>query len=499
MHNSSLRELSTLLRQKKISSHELTQFFLERTKKHNESLNACITLDDTALNSAKRLDQLRATMPSDQLPDLAGIPIVHKDNMCTKDLKTTCGSKALDAFIPPYHATLVSNLEKAGMVTIGKANLDEFAMGGSNENSYYGPCFNPWNRSRVPGGSSGGSACVVAARMAPAATGSDTGGSIRQPASYCGITGIKPTYGLISRYGMIAFASSLDQAGPMAKSAEDCAMLLSHMASYDPYNDMTSCQVNDYDFTSELHQSIKPLKIGLPKEYFNHQLPKDMQKAMDDCLAVFKTLGVEFVEVSLPDVKHGVSAYYTIAPCEASSNLARFDGNIYGHRAQGHPADIDAFYTQNRSSSFGREVKRRILIGTYALSSGYYDDYYLKAQNIRNLIRHDFHVAFQSVDIILAPTTSSCAFKVGELVNDPVKMYQQDLFTIPVNLAELPSISFPIGFLDSMPIGMQAIGPKWSEKKLLNFVHKFQTMTDWHTLVPADFDHTRSQGESSHE
>lgn len=487
MHQKTIKELSELLQQKKISSVELTQLYLDRIAQFNPALNACVATADNALDQAQRIDELRAGSERESLSVLAGIPIIHKDNMCTKGLPTTCCSKALKDFIPPYDATLVSNLQHAGMITVAKANMDEFAMGGSNENSYFGACFNPWNKARVPGGSSGGSASSVAARLAPCATGSDTGGSIRQPAAYCGITGMKPSYGLVSRHGMVAFASSLDQAGPMAQTAEDCAMLLSHMASYDPDNDMTSVDQGAQDYTANLHKSVKSLRIGLPKEYFTDDLPKEMQQRMDECIKMFQTMGCEILEVSIPDVKHVVSAYYTIAPCEASSNLARFDGNVYGHRSQQQHSDIDSFYIQNRSEAFGREVKRRIMVGTYALSSGYYNDYYVKAQNIRNLIRHDFHEAFRQVDVILAPTTSSFAFNVGELINDPVRMYQQDLFTIPVNLAELPSLAFPIGFMQAMPIGMQAIGPRWSEMRLLNLVNQYQKITDWHARIPSGY------------
>ncbi|MEC8461511.1 MAG: Asp-tRNA(Asn)/Glu-tRNA(Gln) amidotransferase subunit GatA [Pseudomonadota bacterium] len=483
-----IKKTSELLAQKKISSEELTRFYMQRLAKHNPTINACISVVDN-IERAKSLDAMREKNSSGSLSPLHGIPIIHKDNLCTKDILTTCASKALSTFKPPYDATLVSNLNKAGMVIIGKANMDEFAMGGSNENSYFGPCLNPWNKGYVPGGSSGGSAAAVAARLAPAAIGSDTGGSIRQPASYCGITGMKPSYGLVSRYGMVAFASSLDQAGPMAQTAEDCAMLLDHMASYDPENDMTSLDANDYQFSQNLKEPIRSLKVGIPKEYFHGDHIPGMQTLMQHCIDEYVALGVEIVEVSLPDVSHCVSAYYTLAPCQASSNLSRYDGNIYGYRSQlNRQQDIDDFYIQNRSESLGREVKRRIMIGTYALSSGYYDDYYVKANKISNLIRHDFHEAFRHVDVILAPTAPSHAFKIGEMIDDPVKMYQQDIYTIPVNLAELPSISFPIGFYNNLPVGMQAIGPKLSDARLLNFAHKYQEITQWHKQIPTEFD-----------
>ncbi|MEC8063498.1 MAG: Asp-tRNA(Asn)/Glu-tRNA(Gln) amidotransferase subunit GatA [Pseudomonadota bacterium] len=486
MHNLSLAELSRQLKQKKISSVELTQLFLDRIHRFNPKINAFISVNDEfALTQAKKVDETRLHTP-EKLHFLSGIPIAHKDNLLTKGIKTTCSSKALVNFTPPYDATIVDNFKNAGMVMLGKVNLDEFAMGGSNENSYFGPCFNPWDTNRVPGGSSGGSAALLAARLSPAATGSDTGGSIRQPAAFCGITGIKPSYGVVSRYGMIAFASSLDQGGPMSKSAEDCAHLLSAMASFDPKHDMTSVQQPCYDYTKDLDKSLKSLRVGLPKEYFSGDLDPEIAQILQKAIDEYAKLGVTFIEVDLPDTKHCVPAYYTIAPCEASSNLARFDANLYGYRSS-NAADLEKMYAQSRSESFGREVKRRILIGTYALSSGYYDDYYIKSQNIRNLIRHDFHEAFKKVDVIFAPTTPSIAFKIGQLTSDPVQMYLQDAFTIPVNLAELPSIALPVGMLQGMPVGMQIIGPRFTESRLLNAAHQYQKRTDWHLQCPNDF------------
>ena len=487
MHKNSIRELSIMLEQKKVSAVELATHCLDRIEKYNPMLNAVVYYNkDNILQQAQQADQKRAEN-APGLSALTGIPILNKDIFCTVDQPTTCASKALKNYKSPFDASLITNLREAGIVMLGKCNMDEFAMGGANEYSVYGPCHNPWNIDYVPGGSSGGSSSAVAARLAPAATGTDTGGSIRQPAAFCGITGIKPSYGVVSRYGMIAFASSLDQAGPMAVSAEDCAILLSQMAKFDPTNDMTSVQQASYDYTSELEHSVKGLKIGLPKEYFSNMSNSDMSAAIEKAIEVYKSLGVEFVEISLPDVEHCISAYYTIAPCEASSNLARFDGNVYGYRCQ-RAENIEQMYARSRSDSFGDEVKRRIIMGTYALSSGYSNDYYAKAQNIRNLIRHDFDEAWQDVDLIMAPTTPSTAFKLNALNNNPLKMYQQDVYTIPVNLAELPALSMPIGFSKGLPLGLQLIGPKWHEKRLLNCAHQYQKITDWHLKVPENFD-----------
>jgi len=482
MHHKTIRQLSELLRKKEISSVELTDHFLDRVQRHNKAINAVTHLDEErSKEQAKIVDEKRANKES--LSQLAGIPLLHKDIFCTQYEPTTCSSKALKGYISPFNATIVNNCLNADMIMLGKCNMDEFAMGGSNENSVDGPVKNPWNHDYVPGGSSGGSAAAVSARLCPAATGTDTGGSIRQPAAFCGITGIKPSYGVISRYGMIAFASSLDQAGPMAATADDCAILLSHMASHDPTNDMTSVKQHCYDYTSDLEHKVHGLKIGLPKQYFTEFGDKKAEELMQNAIEEYKKLGVQFVEIDLPDVKHCISAYYTIAPCEASSNLARFDGNVYGHRCE-KSGDIESMYAKSRSDSFGKEVKRRIITGTYALSSGYSDDYYKKAQNIRNLIRHDFDEAWEKVDMVMAPTTPSTAFRLNELRGDPIKMYQQDVYTIPVNLAELPALSMPIGFVNGLPIGLQLIGKKWGEKAILNCAHQYQKITDWHQRIP---------------
>lgn len=482
MTNQSIAELTHALQSKKISAEELCQHYLERIEKYDSTLNSITHIAHAkSLSRAKEIDEARAN--GEPLHALAGIPLLVKENFCTKDMPTTCASHALDGYQSPFDATIIENCRQAGMVMLGKCNMDEFAMGGSNENSAYGAVKNPWKSTHVPGGSSGGSAAAVAARLAPGATGSDTGGSIRQPAAFCGITGIKPSYGVISRYGMIAFASSLDQAGPMAASAEDCAILLSTMASHDPGNDMTSVKQPDYDYQGALKNSIRGMKIGLPKQYFANFGDRAVENTMQTAIKELEKLGALCVEIDLPDVKHCISAYYTIAPCEASSNLARFDGNIYGHRCQ-DSVNIETMYARSRSQGFGDEVKRRIMIGTYALSSGYRNDYYNKAQNIRNLIRHDFDEAWHEVDIILAPTAPSTAFRLNQFQDDPTKMYQQDVYTIPVNLAELPALSMPIGFVNDLPVGLQIIGKKWDEKTILNCAHQYQLATNWHNMLP---------------
>lgn len=487
MHKESIRTLSEQLKSKKISSAELVAHYIERIEKYNAKLNAVTYVNkQQSIENAKRIDETRAKDP-DSLSNIAGIPLLNKDIFCTKDEPTTCASKSLEGYTSPFDATIIENCRNAGAVMLGKCNMDEFAMGGSNETSFYGAVKNPWDTKRVPGGSSGGSSSAIGARLAPIATGTDTGGSIRQPAAFCGITGIKPSYGVISRYGMIAFASSLDQAGPMAASAEDCAIMLSHMASHDPKHDMTSVKQASYDYTSELENNIAGTKIGLPKQYFNHSHSPEIEKLMEEAIKTYTQLGVEFVEIDLPDVQHCISAYYTIAPCEASSNLARFDGNIYGYRCE-KSKSIEQMYARSRSEGFGCEVKRRIIMGTYALTSGYSNDYYNKAQNIRNLIRHDFDEAWESVDMIMAPTTPSTAFKIGELCNNPIKMYQQDVYTIPVNLAELPALSMPVGFSKGLPFGIQLIGQKWQEGRILNCAHQYQKVSNWHTMMPKDFD-----------
>ncbi|HEX4045868.1 MAG TPA: Asp-tRNA(Asn)/Glu-tRNA(Gln) amidotransferase subunit GatA [Gammaproteobacteria bacterium] len=483
MHNKTIAELSHALQSKTISSVELTQLFLQRIKQFDKQLNSIITLtEETALQAAKTADGLRA---SGQAGPLTGIPLLHKDIFCTDGVKTSCGSKILDNFIAPYDATVVSKMKAAGMVLLGKTNMDEFAMGSSNETSYYGAVKNPWNTDYVPGGSSGGSAAAVAARFTPAATGTDTGGSIRQPAALCGITGLKPTYGRVSRYGMIAYASSLDQGGPMAKTVEDTALLLNAMAGFDPH-DSTSVDEPVPDYTRTLNDSIKGKRIGLPKEYFSEGLHPEVAKAVETAIKEYEKAGAIVQEISLPYTSLAVPAYYVIAPAECSSNLARYDGVRYGYRCQ-DPVDLSDLYKRSRSEGFGAEVKRRIMIGTYVLSTGYYDAYYLKAQKIRRLIRNDFVTAFKQVDVIACPTTPTAAFKFGEKTSDPISMYLSDIYTIAVNLAGLPGISIPIGFSQHMPIGMQFIGNLFSEATLLNMAHWYQTVTNWHQQMPEGF------------
>jgi aspartyl-tRNA(Asn)/glutamyl-tRNA(Gln) amidotransferase subunit A len=483
MHNKTLSELSQDLAAKKISSVELTQHFLDRIKRFNPTLNCFITVtEEHALRTAKKADEIRQ---KNQAVALTGIPIAHKDIFCTDGIKTTCGSKMLDNFIAPYDATVVSKLSEAGMILLGKTNMDEFAMGSSNENSYYGPVKNPWETAYVSGGSSGGSSAAVAARLAPAATGTDTGGSIRQPAALCGITGLKPTYGRASRYGMIAFASSLDQAGLFAQTAEDIALLMNYMAGFDE-KDSTSVNEAVPDYTATLKDSIQGIRIGLPKEYFSEGLNADVAQAIQTAIKEYEKLGAVIEEISLPNTALCVPVYYVIAPAECSSNLARYDGVRYGYRCQ-NPIDLHDLYERSRSEGFGTEVKRRIMIGTYALSAGYYDAYYLKAQKIRRLIRDDFVNAFKKVDVILSPTTPTPAFKIGEKSNDPLSMYLSDIYTIAVNLAGLPGISLPAGFVNQLPIGMQLIGNLFGESKLLNIAHHYQTVTQWHKQLPEGF------------
>lgn len=483
MYKSTVAELAAALAEGSVSSVELTRAYLDRIEQHASTLNCMISVtEEQALAAAEAADTQRR---QGQAGILTGVPIVHKDIFCTQGVKTSCGSRMLDNFIAPYDATVASKLNAAGTVMLGKANMDEFAMGSSNENSWYGAVKNPWDLERVPGGSSGGSAAVVAARLAPAATGTDTGGSIRQPAAFCGITGLKPTYGRVSRYGMIAFASSLDQGGPMAMTAEDCALLLNAMGGFDP-RDSTSIDQPMEDYTARLNDSLAGLKIGLPKEYFAEGLDDDVARAVDAGIKELQKLGAEFVEVSLPNQRLGVQSYYVIAPAEASSNLSRFDGVRFGHRCDA-PADLEDLYKRSRGEGFGSEVKRRIMIGTYALSAGYYDAYYRKAQQIRRLISDDFATAFNDVDLILGPTTPSVAFKLGQNSKDPVSMYLNDIYTITANLAGLPGISLPCGQASGMPIGMQLLAPAFQEAKLLNVGHQFQQATDWHTLAPTAF------------
>ncbi|HQR03633.1 MAG: Asp-tRNA(Asn)/Glu-tRNA(Gln) amidotransferase subunit GatA [Proteobacteria bacterium] len=485
LENASLKALSTALAAREVSAVELATLFLDRIERLNPSFNAFITLDrDKTLDQAARMDARRA---AGETGPLLGIPLAHKDIFCTEGWLTTCGSKMLSNFVSPYDATVVARLKAAGMVTLGKLNMDEFAMGSSNETSHFGPVRNPWDTNRVPGGSSGGSAAAVAARLAPVVTGTDTGGSIRQPASLCGLTGLKPTYGLCSRYGMIAFASSLDQAGPMAKSAEDCAWLLSAMAGFDE-RDSTSLAHPAEDYARDLDQPLAGLRIGLPREFFGPGMDDDVRVAVEAALAQYRALGATTVNISLPNSGLSVPAYYVIAPAEASSNLSRFDGVRYGHRAAEY-ADLVDMYSKTRAEGFGAEVKRRILIGTYVLSHGYYDAYYLKAQKIRRLIASDFTEAFKVCDLIASPASPSVAFRFGEKSADPVQMYLSDIYTISTNLAGLPGMSLPCGFGQAnlpnpMPVGLQLIGPWFGEAKMLNAAHQYQLATDWHTRAP---------------
>ncbi|MDO8315300.1 MAG: Asp-tRNA(Asn)/Glu-tRNA(Gln) amidotransferase subunit GatA [Rugosibacter sp.] len=489
MINASLKELSAALAQRKISAVELATLFLNRIERLNPALNAFITTDrEKTLAQAQRSDDARKVGAGDTVAfqskaPLSGIPLAHKDIFCTQGWRTTCGSKMLANFVSPYDAHVVERMATAGMVTLGKLNMDEFAMGSSNETSFFGAVKNPWDVSRVPGGSSGGSAAAIAARLAPAATGTDTGGSIRQPAALCGLTGIKPTYGVVSRYGMIAFASSLDQAGPMAKSAEDCALLLTAMAGFDT-RDSTSLERPAEDYSRDLNQPLTGLKIGLPKEFFGDGMDADVRSAVEAALDEYRKLGATTVEVSLPNSALSVPAYYVIAPAEASSNLSRFDGVRYGYRAPEY-TDLADMYAKTRAQGFGAEVKRRILIGTYVLSHGYYDAYYLQAQKIRRLIAADFSAAFEQCDVIMGPTSPSVAFAFGAKNADPVQMYLSDIYTISTNLAGLPGMSLPCGFgNNNMPVGLQIIGHWFDEAKMLNTAHQYQQVTDWHSRMP---------------
>ena len=478
--------LSNMLTNQQISSVEMTQEFLNRIRKFNPQINAYIALDEPkTLAQAKEADVIIA---KGEAQALTGIPIAQKDIFCAKGWKTTCGSKMLANFIAPYDAQVISQFDAAGVVNLGKTNMDEFAMGSSNETSYFGGVKNPWDLKRVPGGSSGGSAAAVSARLCAAATGTDTGGSIRQPASLCGLTGLKPTYGLVSRYGMIAFASSLDQAGPMAKSAEDCALMMNVMAGFDE-RDSTSLNRPKEDYTRGLKnmigiQPLKGLRIGLPKEYFADGLDLGVAKVVQDAIAEYQKLGASIVDISLPNTQLSIPVYYVLAPAEASSNLSRYDGVRYGHRAAQYDDLID-MYMKSRAEGFGSEVKRRILIGTYVLSAGYYDAYYLKAQQIRRLIAQDFTEAFKLCDVIMGPTAPSTAFKAGEKADDPVAMYLQDVYTIATNLAGLPGMSIPAGFSDGLPVGLQLMGNYFDEARMLDIAHAYQLVTDWHLTMPA--------------
>ena len=483
MIDSSLVELQAALAAKRVSSVELTRLHLERIRRLNGTLNAFITVDEeTSLAQAHRADEQRAR---GEAGPLAGIPVAHKDIFCTRDLRTTCGSRMLEQYASPYDAHVIDQFGRAGAVLLGKTNMDEFAMGSSNETSHFGPVRNPWDRRLVPGGSSGGSAAAVAARMAPAATGTDTGGSIRQPAALTGVCGLKPTYGLVSRYGMIAFASSLDQGGPLARSAADLALLMNVMAGHDR-RDSTSIERPREDYARELNLPLKGLRIGLPAEYFGAGVEPGVLKCVREAIAWFESQGARTLPVELPNTGLAVPVYYVIAPAEASSNLSRFDGVRYGHRAKDY-ADLTDMYCRTRAEGFGAEVKRRILIGTYVLSHGYYDAYYLKAQKVRRLIAKDFAEAFQRCDVIMGPTSPSTAFPLGAKTEDPVQMYLNDIFTIPAPLAGLPGLSIPCGFdAKGLPVGLQIMGNYFAEAKMLGMAHQYQRATDWHRRVPTE-------------
>ena len=483
MHTKTIAELSRALAAGEYSSEQLTHSYLQRIEQLAPALNCFITVTaEQALAQAREADARRAR---GEAGPLTGIPMAHKDIFCTEGIKTSCGSKMLDNFIAPYDASVVSRLKAAGMPILGKLNMDEFAMGSSNENSYYGPVKNPWNTHVVPGGSSGGSAAAVAARLTPVATGTDTGGSIRQPAALCGITGLKPTYGRVSRYGMIAFASSLDQGGPLTRSAADAALVLAAMAGFDE-RDSTSVDRAVPDYSASLDQPLNGLRIGLPKEYFGEGLNAAVAKVIEQALDHYKQLGAELVEISLPNSNLAVPTYYVVAPAECSSNLSRFDGVRFGYRCA-DPVDLEDLYKRSRGEGFGDEVKRRIMIGTYALSAGYYDAYYLQAQKARQLISDDFKQAFEKVDVIMGPTAPDVAFKLGEKSDDPVSMYLSDIYTIATNLAGLPGMSIPAGFVGELPVGLQITGNYFAEARLLNVAHKYQQATDWHTRLPAGF------------
>ncbi|MGR9086869.1 MAG: Asp-tRNA(Asn)/Glu-tRNA(Gln) amidotransferase subunit GatA [Gammaproteobacteria bacterium] len=483
MYDKTIKELAGGLRSGEFSSQELTSAFLARIKRH-AGLNAYITVtEEQAMSQARAADDRIAKGDATLL---TGIPMAHKDIFCTEGVRTSCGSKILDNFVAPYNATVVEKLNRAGAVMLGKLNMDEFAMGSSNETSYYGAVRNPWDTNRVPGGSSGGSAAAVAARLAVAATGTDTGGSIRQPAAHCGITGLKPTYGRVSRYGMIAYASSLDQGGPMAHSAEDAAILMQAMAGFDD-KDSTSVDLPVPDYCADLNRRLDGLKIGLPIEFFGDGLNGQVASVIEAAVDEYRKLGAEVRSVSVPDLNLAIPAYYVIAPAECSSNLSRFDGVRFGYRCR-NPADLTDLYTRSRGEGFGKEVKRRILMGTYALSAGYYDAYYLKAQKIRRLIRDDFKKALSEVDVLMGPVTPSPAFGIGEKMGDPVEMYLSDIYTIAVNLAGLPALSVPAGFADGLPVGLQIIGNYFDEPKLLNIAHQYQQATDWHIQSPKGFE-----------
>ena len=476
-------EIREGLARREFSSEEITRDYLARIETHNPTLNCYISVtEELALQQAITAD---AALADGETGLLTGVPLAHKDLFCTDGVRTSCGSRMLDNFIAPYDATVVERIREAGAVMLGKTNMDEFAMGSSNENSWYGAVANPWNTAHVPGGSSGGSAAAVAAGLAPAATGTDTGGSIRQPAALCGVTGIKPTYGRVSRYGMIAFGSSLDQGGPFAHSAADCALLLQAMSGFDP-RDSTSSETEVADYSALLGQGIEGLRIGLPKEYFAEGLDSRLGRVIETAIDELRRLGAEISEVSLPNSGLSIPTYYVVAMAECSSNLSRFDGVRFGHRCE-NPIDLEDLYKRSRGEGFGPEVTRRILIGTYALSAGYYDAYYLKAQQLRRLIKDDFQRAFEDVDLVLGPVTPGVAFEIGAKTDDPVSMYLQDIYTISLNLAGLPGMSLPVGFVDGLPVGMQLIGNYFDEARLLQVAHRYQQVSDWHQQTPEAF------------
>ncbi len=483
MHELTLRQIASGLANKDFSATELTQSLLARIQAVDPQLNSFITVtEELALSQARSADERRAAGENGAL---LGAPIAHKDLFCTQNVLTSCASKILSGFKAPYNATVVEKLASAGTVTLGKLNMDEFAMGSANESSHYGAVKNPWDLTRVPGGSSGGSAAAVAARLIPAATGTDTGGSIRQPAALTNLTGLKPTYGRVSRWGMIAYASSLDQGGPLARNAEDCALLLQAMAGFDP-KDSTSVDQPLDDYLAALDKPLAGLRIGLPKEYFGAGLDARIGEKVLAVVEELKKLGATVKEISLPNMQHAIPAYYVIAPAEASSNLSRFDGVRFGYRCE-NPVNLEDLYKRSRGEGFGAEVKRRIMVGTYALSAGYYDAYYLKAQKIRRLIKNDFVAAFNEVDLIIGPTTPNLAWKLGEKNADPVSAYLEDIYTITANLAGIPGLSMPAGFVDGLPVGVQLLAPYFQEGRLLNVAHQYQQVTDWHTQAPTGF------------
>lgn len=482
MNLTNLKNISQALTNKQISVQELSNFYTKKIRNHAGNLNCLIT--ETAELASNQIQQAQKNIESGQATLLTGIPLVHKDLFCTKDIVTSCGSRMLENFVAPYDATVVDNLNQAGMVTLAKANMDEFAMGSSNENSYFGAVKNPWNLDRIPGGSSGGSACAVAAGLVPVATGTDTGGSIRQPAALCGVTGIKPSYGRASRYGMVAFASSLDQAGVFARSAEDCAYVLSEMCGFDA-KDSTSAQVPKEDFSQNLERSLKGKIIGIVPEWMD-LLPTDIKQLTVAAIDELKQQGAEIRDIKLPTAHLAVSAYYVIAPAECSSNLSRFDGIRYGYQCE-NPKDLNDLYVRSRTEGFGEEVKRRIMIGTWALSAGFYDAYYRKAQQIRRLIAEDFQKAFTDIDVIAAPVSPEVAFEFNAK-KDPVSMYQADIFTIPSSLAGLPCMSIPIGLAQNLPVGLQLIGNNLQENEILNIAHQYQKTTDFHLQIPEGYD-----------